>query len=185
MAIAEGDDLIAFDFLVPTKAEVIAALFRRRRSTVAVNDRRIEEAVLMKPRHRAGENGVYAAAVHPASPDAVNTRVMSFWAPSASLVDWKLLPLAAQIQMLQNVVEYFLKAQLWCRAPAARGEMRQDKLLELHEIQLRRNCLPALSFRHSGPPENWTLPNSLTSAESPGPRRLTSISDHIQKPATS
>ena len=110
MAIAEGDDLIAFDFLVPTKAEVIAALFRRRRSTVAVNDRRIEEAVLMKPRHRAGENGVYAAAVHPASPDAVNTRVMSFRAPSASLVDRKLLPLAAQIQMLQNVVEYFLKA---------------------------------------------------------------------------
>jgi hypothetical protein len=27
MAIAEGDDLMAFDFLVPTKAEIIPALF--------------------------------------------------------------------------------------------------------------------------------------------------------------
>ena len=60
MAIAEGDDLVAFHPLVPAEAEVVAALFRRRRGAVAVNDRRIEEAVLMKPRHRAGKNGVDA-----------------------------------------------------------------------------------------------------------------------------
>jgi hypothetical protein len=36
-----------------------------------MNDRRIETAVLMKPRHRASENSVHAAVVHPAPPDAV------------------------------------------------------------------------------------------------------------------
>jgi hypothetical protein len=35
-----------------------------------MNDRRIETAVLMKPRHRADENGVHAAVVHPSPPDA-------------------------------------------------------------------------------------------------------------------
>jgi hypothetical protein len=58
MAIAEGDDLIAFDFLVPTKtkAEVIAALFRCRRSTVAVNDRRLDGRARI-PSLPAGSNG--------------------------------------------------------------------------------------------------------------------------------
>jgi hypothetical protein len=55
VAIAEGDDLIALHLLVPAEAKVVAALFRRRCGAVAVNNRRIEEAVLMKPRHRTGE----------------------------------------------------------------------------------------------------------------------------------
>src|SRR5271165_6476958 len=185
MAIAEGDDFVALHLLVPAEAEVVAALFRRRRRAVAVNDRRIEEAVLMKPRHRTGENGVDAAVVHPPPPDAINARVVSFQAVFAILVDRQLLPLAAQIHVLQNVVEYFVEAELRCRTAGAWGEVRQDKLLELREFQLRRNRLPALISSHSGPPESWTLPDSLAPAENPGPGRLTAKFDRLQKPATS
>jgi hypothetical protein len=119
MAIAERDDLVAFDFFVPTKAKVIAALFCRRGSAVAVNDRRIEEAVLMKPQYRAGKNGVYAAVGHPAPPNAINARVVSFSAAFAILGDRQLLPLATQIHALQNVVEYFVEAELRCRTAGA------------------------------------------------------------------
>jgi hypothetical protein len=63
--------------------------------------------------------------------------------------------------------------------------MRQDKLLELRELQLRRDSLPALSFRHSSPPKNRALPDSVASAEISGPRRLTAEFDRLQKPATS
>jgi hypothetical protein len=43
-----------------------------------VNDRDVEEAVLMKPRHRTGENGVDAAVFHPPPPDACSaTRRMA------------------------------------------------------------------------------------------------------------
>jgi hypothetical protein len=63
--------------------------------------------------------------------------------------------------------------------------MRQDKLLELRELQLRRDRLPALSFRHSSPPKNRALPDSVASAEISGPRRLTAEFDRLQKPATS
>jgi hypothetical protein len=44
MAIAEGDDPVPLHLLVPAKAEVVAALFRRR-----VNDCGVEKAVPMKP----------------------------------------------------------------------------------------------------------------------------------------
>jgi len=119
----------------------------------------------MKPRHRAGENGVDAAVGHPPSPDAINARVVNFQAAIAVPADRQLLPLAAQIHMLQNVIEYFVEAELWCRTAAAGGEVRQDKLFELREFQLRRNRLPALISSHSGPPESSTLPDSLAPAE--------------------
>ena len=52
--------------------------FGDRGRAVAMNDRGIEEVILMKTRHRAGEDGVYAAAVYPSPPNAVNARVMHF-----------------------------------------------------------------------------------------------------------
>jgi hypothetical protein len=42
-----------------------------------------------------------------------------------------------------------------------------------------------LSFRHSGPPKNPALPDSVASAEIPGPRRLIAKFNRLQKPATS
>jgi hypothetical protein len=61
--------------------------------------------------------------------------------------------------------------------------MRQDELLKLRDLQLRRNRLPALSWP-SGSPKKRTLPDSLTSAENPGQRRLTAAFGGLQKPAT-
>jgi hypothetical protein len=52
-------------------------------------------------------------------------------------------------------------------------------------LQLRRDLLPALSFHHSGPPENPALPDSVVSAEISGPRRFTAKFHGLQKPATS
>src|SRR3984885_3379820 len=184
-AIAEGDDLVALHPLVATEAQVIATFFRRRCRAVTKNDRRIETAVLMKPRHRASENRVHAAVVDPAPPDTVNTRVVRFRLAFAILVDRQLLPLTTQIQELQNVVEDRVKTQLRCRIAATDGEMRQDKLLELRTRQLRRKRLPPLGFRHSGPPKNPALPDSVTSAEISGPRRPTANFNRLQKPATS
>ena len=134
LAIAKGDHLVAFHLLMTVEAEVIAALFRRRCRAITMNDRRIETAVLMKPRHRPSENSVHAAVVHPAPPDAVNARVVCFWVAFAILADRQLFPLTAQIQDLQNVVEDLVEAQLRCRTAATDGEMRQDKLLELREL---------------------------------------------------
>jgi hypothetical protein len=41
----------------------------------------------------------------PPPPDAINARVVNFQAAFAILVDRQFLPLAAQIHVLQNVVE--------------------------------------------------------------------------------
>ena len=86
VAIAEGNDLVALQLLVPAEAKVVAAFFGGRCRAIAMNDRGIEEIILMKPRHRAGENGVHAATIHPAPPDAVNACVMRFRAAFAILV---------------------------------------------------------------------------------------------------
>jgi hypothetical protein len=177
--------LSPFTFWCPLKPRLSPPFFRRRRGAVAVNDRGVEEAVLMKPQHRVGKNGVQAAVGHPAPADTVNSRVVNFNKTFAILVNRKLLPRAAQLQMLQNVVEYLVKTKLRCRTTAAGGEVRQDKLLEGREIQLRRNRLPALIFSHSGPPENGTMPDSLATTESPGPGRPTAKFNRLQKPATS
>src|SRR6202008_236290 len=74
------------------------------------------------------------------------------------LVDRQLLPLTTQIQDLQNIVEDLVQAQLRCRTTAPDGEMRQDKLLELRTLQLRRKRLPHMRFRHSGPQKTRPYP---------------------------
>jgi hypothetical protein len=93
--------LSPFTLLWPLKPRLSPPFFRRRCRAVAMNDRRSETAVLMKPR--------------------------------------------------------LVKTQLRCRTAATDGEMRQDKLLELRQLQLRRNRLPPLSFRHSGPPKKPSI----------------------------
>jgi hypothetical protein len=134
--------LSPFTFLCPLKPRLSPPFL----AAVAVNDRGVEEAVLMKPRHRAGKNGVYKAIAHPAPPGTINAGVVNFNRTFAILIDRKLLPLAAQVHVLQNVVEYLMKTQLRSGTAASGGEVRQDKLFERREIQLRRNRLPALIF---------------------------------------
>ena len=96
---------------------------------------------------------------------------MRFRVAFAIVVDRQLLPLTTQIQDLQNVVEDLVKTQLRCRTSATDGEMRQDKLLELRQLQLRRKRLPALLV--------WTAPGGIECARL---RSLLLISDKGDRP---
>jgi hypothetical protein len=71
VAVAEGNDFVAFQLLVPAEADVVAALFGGRRRAIAMNDRGIEEVILLKLRHRASENGIHAAISLPPAQGAV------------------------------------------------------------------------------------------------------------------
>jgi hypothetical protein len=70
-----------------------------------VNDRDIKKLILLKLHHGAGRDGVYAAIGPPLSPRAIDAGVVNFRTTFAILVDRQLLPLTAQIEQLQNVVE--------------------------------------------------------------------------------
>ena len=67
IAIAEGDDLVAFDLLVPAEADVVAAFLRRCRRTIAMDDSGVEKIGLMKLAHRTCKNGVKTAVRLPPS----------------------------------------------------------------------------------------------------------------------
>jgi hypothetical protein len=95
-------------------------------------------------------------------------------------VDRQLLPLATQIEDLQNVIEDLVKTQLRCWTAATGREMRQDKLFKLRRLQLRQKRLPPLSFRHSDPPKSPALPDSVASAETP---RTKAAYSQIQPPS--
>jgi len=56
--VAEGDYLIALDLLVCVEADVVAALFRRRRGAIAVDDSQVEKVGLVKPQYRGDENDI-------------------------------------------------------------------------------------------------------------------------------
>ena len=139
MPIAEGDDLIAFHFLVTAETDVVAALLRRCRRSVAVDDRDVEEIGSMKLQHRACKNGIKTAVRLPLSKCDINARVVNFWTALLIFFDWQFFPLAPQIKQSQNVVEDRMQGQFRRRAPAPNGKMGQDKLLELLETQFRRN----------------------------------------------
>jgi hypothetical protein len=59
-----------------------------------------------------------------------------------------------------------------------------ERLGKMRIAELRRDRLPPLNFRHSGPPGNRASPDSMASAEISGPGRLTAKLGRLQKPAT-
>src|ERR1700743_2012284 len=94
MGVAERDGLVALHPLVAAEANIVAALFGCRRRAIAVNDRGVEQAILMKLQHRGSKNGSYAAIGHPPPPSAVYARVMDLRTAAGILIDRQLLPLA-------------------------------------------------------------------------------------------
>jgi hypothetical protein len=154
IAIAEGDDLIALDLLVPAETDVVAALLRRCRRTVAVDDGCIEEVLLIKRRHRACKNGVKTAIRLPLPKRAINPRVMNFRAALSSFFNRQFFPLTPEIEHLQDIVEDRMHGEFGRWASAWGGKMGQDKLLELLKTQFRWNRLPLLAFRHFAPQIN-------------------------------
>lgn len=58
----------------------------------------------------------------------------------------QLLPLTAQVQQPQDVIEDRMQTQFWHRTTTPHHQMGQDKLLELRQVQMRWN--PLLAFLH-------------------------------------
>ena len=92
-------------------------------------------------------------------------RVVDLRTALAILLDWQFLPLAAQVEQTQNVVEDRVPAQFRRGAATALAQMRQDKLLELRHAQIRWNPLPWLAFRHLEHQSNGILTGSLVSTK--------------------
>ena len=97
---------------------------------------------------RTGEDPVKTALRLPVLEHAVNTAVMNFRTAVRTCCDRQLFPLAAHVKQTQEVVEDRMQAQFWRRAAAPHHQVRQDKLGELREVQLRRNPLPVLALGH-------------------------------------
>jgi hypothetical protein len=76
---------------------------------------------------------------------------MNFWVTLLILFDRQLVPLAAHVKQLQNVIGDRVQRKFRSRTATARTSMGQDKLLELLATQFCRNPLPLLVFRHFQP----------------------------------
>jgi hypothetical protein len=137
--IAEGDDLVALDLLVTAEAEVIASFLGRCGRAIALNDGGVQTIVLSKPEHRALENGIKTAIRFPPPKGAIDARVVDLRTALAILLDWQFLPLAAQVEQTQNVVEDRVPAQFRPGAATTLAQMPQEKLLELRHAQIRWN----------------------------------------------
>src|SRR3954447_21919824 len=117
---APSNDLVAFQLFVAIKADVVATLLGGCRRAIAVNNGGIKQLVLMKLHHRAGKNGVDAAVCFPPPPSAIDAGVVDLRTTFAIFLDRQLLPLAADIEQVKNIVEDLEQTELWCR-PAASG----------------------------------------------------------------
>ena len=146
--VAKGNDLVALDLLVPAETEVVAAFFRRGRRAVTVDDAGVEQIGRMQRGDRTGEDQVEAAVRLPVAEHPVKARVMNFRATVQSCCDRQFFPLDARVQQPQDIVEDCVQIQFGSRAAAPDDQMRQDKLGELREGQMRRNPLPVLALRH-------------------------------------
>ena len=153
VAIAEGNHLVALYFLVATETKVVPAFLRRSRRAVAMNDRGIEQARAMKDPDRCRENRIKAAMRFPIPEHAINPGMVNLRMPLLVLLNRQLLPLAAQIQKPQNIVEDRVQRQLRCRATPPGQQVGQDKFLKLLHTQIRWNPLPLLALRHFLPPK--------------------------------
>ena len=121
IAVAESDDLIAFHFLMAAEPNVVATFLRRGCRPITVNDGRVEQICLMKGRYRIGENGVKTAIGLPSSKGAINACVMNFGVALLILFDRQLLPLAAHVKLLQNVIEDRVQGKFRSRTATARA----------------------------------------------------------------
>ena len=139
MSITEDDHLVAFDFLVATKANVIATLLRSSGRAITVDDADVKVSGLLQGQHRVCEHGVDAAIRLPPAKGAVDSRVVNLGLALYVLVDWQLLPLATDVEELQNVVEDCVRCQFRDRPARSIGKVRQDKSFELQNAQFRRN----------------------------------------------
>ena len=130
-----------------------------------MDDGDVQAIVLMKFEHRAFENGIKASVCLPSPKGAIDAGVVNLRTALAILFDGQILPLAAQVERAQNVVEDRVPVQFRRGAATALAQMRQDKLLELRDRQFRWNPLSGLASRHLEHQCNGILAASLVSAK--------------------
>ena len=121
--VAECDYLIALSLLVCVEANVIAALFRRCRGAIAVDDSHVEKVGLVKPLYRGDENDIKTATGLPPSKGAINSGVVDLRATVGVFCNRQFFPLAPQVQNFQDVIEQGMEGQLRRRAPASNGQV--------------------------------------------------------------
>ena len=73
------------------------------------------------------------------------------------LCNRQLLPLTSQVQQFQDVVEQGMQGQLRRGAAASNGQVRQDKLSELLQVQFGRNAPGLHAFGHLDPQRRGSL----------------------------
>src|SRR5450631_4000805 len=112
IAIAEGDDFIAFDFLVAAEAEVVAALLRCRGCAIPMDDADVQMIMFLQRRYRPNENGVQTTVRLPPAKGAVNARIVDFRTALLIFFDRQFLPLTPEVKRLQDVVEDRVQAQI-------------------------------------------------------------------------
>src|SRR5260370_6467266 len=109
---------------------------------------------------------------------------MNFGATGRIIVDRQRLPLADQIEHLQDVVEDLAQGQFGHRFTVPTREMRQDKFVELRIAQLHWNAVPRLAFGHLDPESIEILADSPHSDKGRPAKAFRQI--HVPgKPATS
>lgn len=135
-------------YLVAAKAEVVSAFLGRGRRAVAVDDVGVEQMRSMQRGDRTGEDPVKTTLRLPVPEHPVNARVMNFRTAVRAFIDWQFLPLAAQVQQPQDVVEDYMQTQFGRRAATPDDQVGQDKLRKLRQAQMRRNPLPLLALCH-------------------------------------
>ena len=128
-----------------------------RRRAIAVDDGHIEKAALVEPQHYDRENDIETATGLPPPKGAINPGVVDLGAPLGVLCNRQLLPLTSQVQQFQDVVEQGMQGQLRCGAAASNGQVRQDKLSELLQVQFGRNAPGLHAFGHLDPQRNGSL----------------------------
>ena len=146
--ITESDDLVALDLLVAAEAEVVAAFLGCGCRAIAVDDVGVEQMRGMQRGDRTAEDPVKATPRLPIPEHPVNARVMNFRTAIRAFLDGQFLPLAAQVQQPQDVVEDRMQTQFGCRTATPDNQMGQDKLRKLRQAQLRWNPLPLLALCH-------------------------------------
>ena len=95
ISITKGDDLVAFDLLVPAESDVIAALLRRCRRAITVDHRGVQEIGLMKRQHGSGEDRIETAIRLPPAKDTPDAGMVNLPATLLVLFDRQFFPLAS------------------------------------------------------------------------------------------
>jgi len=117
--IADRDDFVTLDVLVPATTKVVTALLRSRRRAVSVNDAQIEEIGFFEFADARGEDRRERTDAVKKIQGAMHARVMDLWFAVSILVDRQFFPLAAEVEKLENIVHQIepRKLAFWPATP--------------------------------------------------------------------